>query len=53
MRFFFVCACATLSVALSAQSLIHWKHYSANNGLSQNNVQGFVQGDNGYIWMSS
>lgn len=36
-----------------AQGLINIQHYSTENGLSQNIVQGFVQDDEGYIWIST
>lgn len=42
-----------LPILLSAQSLINLKHYSSNDGLAQNNVQNFIQDENGYIWMST
>ena len=51
MRTFFLIVFISASWMLTAQSLITQKHYSTNDGLSQNSVQGFVQGDNGHIWM--
>lgn len=38
---------------LFGQSLIDIKHYSVQDGLSQKNIQNFIQDDNGYIWMST
>lgn len=40
-------------LVLSAQSLMHVRHYSAKDGLSQNTVTDFLQDDKGYIWMST
>ena len=42
-----------LPAFLSGQSLINLKHYSSNDGLTQNNVQNLIQDANGYIWMST
>lgn len=39
--------------ALFGQSLIEIKHYSVQDGLSQKNIQNFIQDDNGYIWMAT
>ena len=41
------------SVALYGQSLLNIKHYSVQDGLSQKNIQNFIQDDNGYIWMAT
>jgi hypothetical protein len=40
------------SVALYGQSLLNIKHYSVQDGLSQKNIQNFIQDDNGYIRMA-
>ena len=44
--------CFSASV-LFGQSLIDIKYYSVEDGLSQKNIQNFIQDDNGYIWMST
>ena len=44
--------CFSVSV-LFGQSLIDIKYYSVQDGLSQKNIQNFIQDDNGYIWMST
>lgn len=38
---------------LFGQSLIDIKYYSVQDGLSQKNIQNFIQDDNGCIWMST
>lgn len=38
---------------LFGQSSINIKHYSVKDGLSQKNIQNFIQDDYGYIWMST
>lgn len=40
-------------LVLSAQSLMHVRHYSAKDGLSQNTVTDFLQDDKGIVWMST
>lgn len=51
-RFFLILLYFSSSVVF-AQSLIDIKHYSLKDGLSQKNIQNFIQDDNGYLWMST
>lgn len=48
----FILFCLSTS-ALLGQSLIEVRDYSVKDGLSQKNIQNFIQDDNGYIWMST
>ena len=41
------------ALPLFGQSLIDIKYYSVQDGLSQKNIQNFIQDDNGYIWMAT
>lgn len=38
---------------LSAQGLINVKHYSIEDGLSQNTIQDIIQDHEGYIWLAT
>lgn len=51
-QLFFIWMCFSTTLIFS-QSLIDIHHYSVQNGLSQKNVQNFVQDDSGYIWMAT
>ena len=42
-----------ISLVTSAQSLLHVKHYSTEDGLSQNIVQCITQDNDGYIWLAT
>lgn len=41
------------ALGMAAQSQMHVRHYSTNDGLSQNTVTGFMQDREGYIWLST
>lgn len=40
-------------LVLSAQEMINVRHYSIEDGLSQNIVQDMLQDDDGYIWLAT
>lgn len=45
--------CRWTAISLSAQGLISVKHYSIEDGLSQNTIQSIIQDEEGYIWLAT
>lgn len=45
------CECITLMIF--AQGLIDVRHYSIEDGMSQNTIQGIIQDNEGYVWLAT